>query len=105
MSMKKIALVILIIITAASFAFSGGNRQSSGRTQLTFSAWLSGAERVMADALIEEFMRANPDLEVEANIAGDYLARMNAMIAAGATPDVFQASESLINEMKIMILA
>lgn len=58
--------------------------------EITFTYWGSGAEKTAIEASVKTFEEANPDIKVKAMHipSDDFLTKLNAMIAAGETPDI-----------------
>ena len=88
--MKRIGLILLILLFCASMVFAGGNRASSGRTEITF---------VNLKVEIEEALRAYAQVYerqtgVRVNIRtyggdADYWSNFDALTNAGIEPEIF----------------
>jgi multiple sugar transport system substrate-binding protein len=100
--MKKVILGLLIIAICCTSIFATGGKDAgaSGKEKVVFYTWMSDAERSMSEALIADFRKAHPNIEVEENYVAynDYLPKINTMVASGSTPDVFYLNEYLVNE-------
>ncbi|GHV08637.1 sugar ABC transporter substrate-binding protein [Spirochaetia bacterium] len=96
--MKKLVTVLLIGVLSVSFVFAGGGGQSNaGKTNLTLYTWWGGGEAAFGEALVADFEASHPNIKVERSFGGtDYDAKINTMIAAGNTPDVFQVNEDRV---------
>lgn len=64
---------------------------------INFMKWGEGAERDIDMDTIAKFNAANPDIEVKGEVIkyDDYLSKINTLIAANSTPDVFFINEFL----------
>lgn len=73
---------------------------SSGKRTVTFYSWSENAEEEFDRAVIAEFEKENPDVDVVENfMAGNgYLSKINTMAAADSMPDVFKLPEGNVME-------
>lgn len=73
---------------------------SSGKRTVTFYSWSENAEEEFDRAVIAEFEKENPDIDVVENfMAGNgYLSKINTMAAADSMPDVFKLPEGNVME-------
>jgi multiple sugar transport system substrate-binding protein len=98
--MKKLTLFVMLI-TAASFVFAGGNqarsRASSEKTKIRFTEWDGGDTLETFWEMANNFNRMQDKIEVEIiNIPTDYDTKMMAMIAAGDVPELAHMESSTI---------
>jgi multiple sugar transport system substrate-binding protein len=104
--MKKIAVVFLMAVFAASSLFAGGQSGGSpgsradGKAVVSFFTWWGDSEKIFGEALVADFEASHPNIKVEQNYVpyNDFHSKINTMIAAGSTPDVYILNEFLINE-------
>lgn len=89
---KLIALVLCLCMTTALFTAcsgSNGDTNSDGKTVITYMTWASGGQKEVEKKVIEEFNKSHPDIEVKATfVPGDYLSRMQTLIAGHKEPDI-----------------
>ncbi|HHU32477.1 MAG TPA: sugar ABC transporter substrate-binding protein [Clostridia bacterium] len=124
---SKWVSIILIIVILATLAACGGkstdteSEDTTATTQpkatdspsspsasakdteeahLVFFTWFGEAERDMGIALVDAFEEEHPNIKVDDNYIAysDYHSKLNTLIAAGNTPDVFIINEYLANE-------
>lgn len=64
--------------------------EAGEQVEITFTYWGSGAEKAAIEASIGTFEQAYPNIKVNAMHipSEDFLTKLNAMIAAGETPDI-----------------
>ena len=64
---------------------------------ISFLKWGEGSERDLDMDSIAKFNAANPDIEVKGEVIkyDDYLSKINTLIAANSTPDIFYINEYL----------
>lgn len=76
--------------TETSEAAESNAADSEEQVEITFTYWGSGAEKAAIEASIETFEDAYPNIKVNAMHipSEDFLTKLNAMIAAGETPDI-----------------
>ncbi|MBU5441617.1 sugar ABC transporter substrate-binding protein [Paenibacillus sp. MSJ-34] len=72
-------------------AGSGNNEQSNERVTIQFAGWGDPSEKEVFTKLIEAFQSKNPNIKVDyLHIpSGDYVGKMNTILAGGNAPDVF----------------
>lgn len=70
------------------------------QVELELYTWWSTGEQDAGNAIIEEFEKENPNIKVNVNYIpyDDYSSKLNTMISANETPDVFFVQEYLVNE-------
>ena len=103
---RKILSIILLLVMAFSLpACSSGNKSSTNTTdtqkdsasgtveedvEITFAFWGSTAEKEAIEATCRSFEAANPGVKIKTMHvpSGDFLTKLNAMIATGDTPDI-----------------
>lgn len=68
--------------------------------ELELYTWWSTGEQDAGNAVIAEFEQENPNIKVNVNYIpyADYSSKLNTMISADETPDVFFVQEYLVNE-------
>ncbi len=71
--------------------------ETKEKAVISFLKWGEGSERDLDMDSIEKFNAANPDIEVKGEVIkyDDYLSKINTLIAADATPDIFYINEYL----------
>ena len=119
---KILSIVLLAMVLFTSFAGCGtakndGTPASTGSEEvvtstestasaaetpkekavISFLKWGEGSERDLDMDSIEKFNAANPDIEVKGEVIkyDDYLSKINTLIAANSTPDIFYINEYL----------
>ena len=90
---KLIALFLCLCMCLVLFAgcndTDGGNTDSNGKITITYMTWAAGGQKEVEKKVIEEFNRTHPDIEVKATfVPGDYLSRMQTLIAGHKEPDI-----------------
>jgi multiple sugar transport system substrate-binding protein len=91
---------VLLLAAALLAGCSLGQRDGEGRTTVVLGGWGNLAEVQMYRQLIDEFEKANPDLQVKfMHIRGNYDAVLMTMIAGGNAPDVFLISPSRLGDL------
>lgn len=70
------------------------------QVELELYTWWSTGEQDAGNAVIAEFEQENPNIKVNVNYIpyADYSSKLNTMISADETPDVFFVQEYLVNE-------
>jgi multiple sugar transport system substrate-binding protein len=109
--MKKVSLVLLALALSAGLVFANGASQSGAapakssapaakKATVNFATWWGDAEQVFGKALVQDFKASHPDIDVVENYIpyNDFSSKMNTMIAAHQTPDVYILQEYLVNE-------
>ncbi|MDR3174755.1 MAG: extracellular solute-binding protein [Treponema sp.] len=105
--MKRLFLVLLTVSLIPAAVFAGGSRQgdgsqTSGGAQKTLSVytWADGFDLTIQKAILDDYQAAHPEIKIEYNPTAynEYHAKMNAMVAANSTPDIFQMNEFLVTE-------
>ncbi len=83
--LRKLCLVVSVIALVLS-----GVMIASAKVTLTYSLW-DDNERPAMEASIKEFMKQNPDIDVNIELNGwaDYWTKITTGVAAGTVPDVF----------------
>jgi len=116
-SRKIFSIILLAMVFFTIFAGCGSAKNDGsntpatsdapGTTQATdtpkekavisFLKWGEGSERDLDMDSIAKFNEANPDIEVKGEVIkyDDYLSKINTLIAANSTPDVFYINEYL----------
>lgn len=100
--MKRM-LVTMVVVGMVFCAFAGGgkeNESSQEKTEVSFYTWWGDSEQELGEAIIKEFETKHPEIDIKENYIpyNDYLSKINTLIAAGETPDVFFIQEFLANE-------
>ncbi len=74
--------------------------EEAEEANLVLFSWAGEGERFIAEAFVKNFQADNPNVTVEENYIpyNDYHSKINTLIAAGQTPDVFIINDFLINE-------
>lgn len=90
---KLIALFLCLCMCLVLFAgcnkTDSGNTDSNGKITITYMTWAAGGQKEVEKKVIEEFNRTHPDIEVKATfVPGDYLSRMQTLIAGHKEPDI-----------------
>lgn len=105
--MKKILIFMFTLcLTLSMFGCSktdnkgidvSGNEE---KVKLQFYTWWSGGEKDLGEALIKEYESINKNVEIVQNYIpyGEYHTKLNAMIVANETPDIYFINEYLVNE-------
>ncbi|MDR1566019.1 MAG: extracellular solute-binding protein [Treponema sp.] len=99
--MKRFIASLFLFFTGFALIFAGGGAQSGGgaKKTLVYYTWDNGGQTYdIKQNLIDDWEAANPGVTVERNYVsyGEYHVKLNAMVAANATPDVFQQNQ--VNE-------
>lgn len=73
---------------------------TEGGAEISMYTWWAEGEQDLGEAIIADFEANHADIKVNANFIpyNDYLSKLNTMIAAKETPDVFMINEFLCNE-------
>ncbi|MDR2477344.1 MAG: extracellular solute-binding protein [Treponema sp.] len=98
---KKLAIILLLVSLSLWGVFAGGQKAGSdGKTLVRFFTWWGDAEKIFGEALVREFEAAHPNIKVEQTYVpyNDFHSKINTMVAANNTPDVYILNEFLINE-------
>ena len=92
---------------------AAGNTAGSGQTEasqaesssgekkkVTFYMWASDAEQEFDKAIVAQYEKENPDIDIEENYIpyAEYLSKINTMAAAGSMPDIFNLPEGNVFE-------
>lgn len=94
---KKISLILTIVMGATLLQTGcqkntsvGGTSNADKKVELTFTYWGSPVEKKSIEASIKTFEEANQNIKVNGVYipSSDFLTKLNAMIAAGNTPDI-----------------
>ena len=58
--------------------------------------WNGGSEQKAQQEAIDEYMKANPNVTIELTTVSDgtYMAKLNTLVAAGSTPDIYYIAET-----------
>jgi multiple sugar transport system substrate-binding protein len=101
--MKKIALVLVVLMTGAALLFAAGGGQQSGGSgtpsggdsgiTLRWAFWGSEARVKASQAAIDAFQAANPEIKVNIEVSGgtgDHFNKVDTQLAGGAGPDIIQ---------------
>jgi multiple sugar transport system substrate-binding protein len=99
--MKRLLSVAALLALGFSLVFAGGGGQNGGgaKKTLVYYSWdNTGITYDIKQNLIDDWEAENPGITVERNYVpyGEYHVKLNAMVAANATPDVFQQNQ--VNE-------
>jgi multiple sugar transport system substrate-binding protein len=97
--MKKTVLIIMCMVLAG-YVFASGQRAAPRGNTVNFFTWWGDAEKVFGEALVADFEASHPNIHIEQTYVpyNDFHSKINTMIAAGNTPDVYLLNEFLINE-------
>ena len=76
---------------------NGQETQATEPVAISYLTWAEGSEQADQETAVTAFMDENPDITVEAQFVpyDDYHSKINTLIAAGETPDVFYINEYL----------
>ena len=90
---KLIALLLCLCMSGVLFAGCGGDGDgdgdSSGKITITYMTWAAGGQKEVEKKVIEEFNKTHPNIQVKATfVPGDYLSRMQTLIAGHKEPDI-----------------
>lgn len=90
---KLIALLLCLCLCVVLFAgctqTDDGDTGSDGKITITYMTWATGGQKEVEKKVIEEFNRTHPNIEVKATfVPGDYLSRMQTLIAGNKEPDI-----------------
>ncbi|MFW5983065.1 MAG: ABC transporter substrate-binding protein [bacterium] len=88
-------LSVLLVLTAV--VGFGNVKASEEPITLSYVSWAAGDEQADQEAAIAAFMEENPNIIIEAEFVpyDDYHSKINTLIAAGSTPDVYYINEYL----------
>jgi len=95
MNMSRFVVVLLLCMTAALMAGcsvaapEAGGAGSSGKVKVVYWAHDFQPRVALDKKYIEQFMAANPDIEVEYSPTGDYDVKLRTALASGTGPDLF----------------
>lgn len=116
---KIISIVLPVIVSLSMFAGCGTAKNDGAQSStapeasaaatastseapkekavINFLKWGEGSERDLDMDSITKFNAANPDIEVKGEVIkyDDYLSKINTLIAANSTPDIFYINEYL----------
>lgn len=69
-------------------------------TEVSMYTWWGDSEQDLGEAIVKDFEKEHPEIDVKENYIpyNDYLSKINTLIAAKQTPDVFLIQEFLANE-------
>ena len=83
--------------SATTTASTASVEEAKEKAVISFLKWGEGSERDLDMDSIKKFNEANPDIEVKGEVIkyDDYLSKINTLIAADATPDIFYINEYL----------
>lgn len=103
---KSLVLLIstCIVCSLAGCNSSGESKKTAkskdGKKTVTFYSWSEGAEQDADKAVVTQFEKANPEIDVVENYVpyGEYLSKMNTMAAADSMPNVFKIPEGNVLE-------
>lgn len=90
--MKKAFVLLLVVFTVLSFA----------KTKIQFWHAMGGWRIDVIQNMVNEFMKLNPDIEVEVQYVGSYeeiLSKTVAAVQAGTPPHVVQLNEISTQKM------
>ena len=95
--MKKLLTLMMAILIAITPVVGMAEGE---KTDLVFFTWFGEGEREMAEAIVALFEETHPNINVDANYItyNDYHSKLNTLIAAGKTPDVFIINDFFVNE-------
>ncbi|MDR2793655.1 MAG: extracellular solute-binding protein [Treponema sp.] len=99
--MKKTVLFFMCIVLGIGQVFASGQKANTeGKTTVNFFTWWGDAEKIFGEALVADFEASHPNIHIEQTYVpyNDFHSKINTMIAAGNTPDVYLLNEFLINE-------
>jgi multiple sugar transport system substrate-binding protein len=101
--MKRLLLIVLTVLLIPMAVFAGGSGQGSGsqpggasggaQKAISIYSWADGFDLTIQRAILGEYQAAHPEIKIEYNPTGtmdEYYAKLNAMVAANSTPDIFQ---------------
>lgn len=96
----SILLGICLIGTMAGCGNEGESESTDEKTVISFYSWSENAEQDFDKAIIAQFEKENPDIDVEEVFVpySEYLSKMNTMAAAESLPDVFKLPEGNVLE-------
>lgn len=79
---------------------SSEEKPEAGEQKVSYYSWAGDQEQVFEKALVDEYMKSHPEVEVEANFIpyAEYLSKINTMKAAGSMPDIFKLPEGNVYE-------
>lgn len=81
---------LLLLVFAAAGRMVSPPPQRTGAARIVFMGWGGIIERKVFRDLIAEFMRRNPDVEVDyRSVPRDYMTKLKLMFAGETPPDVF----------------
>ena len=96
-------IVVLLVFATSQFVFAGGQQDEKADEQVTLRfAWWGGDDRHEATlAAIDEYMKQNPNITIEAEYQGwaGYKDKLFIQLAGGTAPEVFQNHWTWINEI------
>lgn len=77
-----------------------GGKLLRGEEKVTFYMWASDAEQEFDKAIVAQYEKENPDIDIEENYIpyAEYLSKINTMAAAGSMPDIFNLPEGNVFE-------
>lgn len=70
------------------------------KKKVTFYVWAGGAEQEFDKAIVAQYEKEHPDVDIEDNYIpyGEYLSKINTLAAAGNMPDIFNLPEGNVFE-------
>lgn len=79
---------------------SQADRSAGEKKKVTFYMWASDAEQEFDKAIVAQYEKENPDIDIEENYIpyAEYLSKINTMAAAGSMPDIFNLPEGNVFE-------
>lgn len=93
---KGMGLVLVLAILMTLFVVPLGATAEGDQVTIELMNWNGGAEQKAHQEAIAEYMELNPNVTVELTTVtdGSYMAKLNTLVAADATPDIYYIAET-----------
>ncbi len=91
-----------LMVPVAASLLVASSVGAGAKTKITFMTWFTGAGLETKKQLIDEFMRQNPDIEVEilhGTSPSGLVEKLSVMTAGGTAPDVTEVQHGMLEAM------
>ncbi|MDO4297185.1 MAG: sugar ABC transporter substrate-binding protein [Lachnospiraceae bacterium] len=103
MKKRMVALLTAVCMTGSAVGTGTLMCKAEGNSEkkvVTFYMWADGAEQEFDRAMVAQYEKEHPDVDIEENYIpyAEYLSKMNTMAAANSLPDIFNLPEGNVFE-------